>query len=188
MTDFRDYLACNDVVDWRDPVVRQRAQELALADPVDTARNCYQFVRDRISHSLDIDATQLTCAASEVLREGHGYCYAKSHLLVALLRANGIPAGFDYQRLDDGEGGLVLHGIVTLCLPEYNWYRVDPRGGKAGANAIFSPPLEQLAWPGDEPGEENYRVNLSRPVPRVVEALRQPKSVQQLLPDLPREI
>ncbi|WP_338430147.1 transglutaminase domain-containing protein [Synechococcus elongatus] len=28
-----------------------------------------------------------------------GYCYAKSHLLVALLRACSIPAGFCYQRL-----------------------------------------------------------------------------------------
>jgi len=36
----------------------------------------------------------VTCKASDVLIYGTGYCYAKSHLLAALLRANAIPAGF----------------------------------------------------------------------------------------------
>jgi len=39
----------------------------------------------------------VTCSASEVLREGTGICFAKSHLLAALLRAVGIPAGLCYQ-------------------------------------------------------------------------------------------
>lgn len=32
--------------------------------------------------------------ASEVLRERTGFCFAKSHLLAAPLRATGIPTGF----------------------------------------------------------------------------------------------
>ncbi len=182
------YLASSEVIDWQDSAVRRQAEKLAAETPVESARNCFEFVRDAIAHSLDINAGKLTCSASEVLNEGHGYCYARSHLLAALLRANGIPAGFDYQRLGDGEGGFVLHGITTLYLPGYGWYRVDPRGNKPGVCAGFSPPLEQLAWQGDGDGEVNYRMNLSQPLAQIVEALRQPLSVQQLLPRLPADI
>lgn len=58
--------------------------------------------------------------ASEVLLEGTGFCYAKCQLLVAMLRANGIPAGFCYQRLmrDDTGTTFVLHGLAAVHLPE----------------------------------------------------------------------
>ncbi|MEZ0154964.1 MAG: transglutaminase family protein [Candidatus Reddybacter sp.] len=49
-------------------------------------------MRDQISHSLDSQQNPVTYRASSVLEYGTGYCYAKSHLLVALLRANSIPA------------------------------------------------------------------------------------------------
>lgn len=65
------------------------------------------FVRDQIRHSADYRPNPVTCKASEVLRHGTGYCYAKSHLLAALLRANGVPAGLCYQRLSVGDG--VMH-------------------------------------------------------------------------------
>lgn len=182
------YLATSEVVDWQHSAIRKQAEELAAYNPVATARNCFEFVRDAIAHSLDINAERLSCSASDVLGVGHGYCYAKSHLLAALLRANGIPAGFDYQRLDDGKGGFVLHGITTVYLPEYGWYRIDARGNKQGVSAGFSPPREQLAWPARGEGEVNYRINLAEPLPQVVAALRRPLSVQQLLPLLPQEI
>ena len=198
------YLAHDKVVDWQDERVRQQAEKLRAATPLDTARRCYEFVRDEVAHSLDIGASELGCSASEVLQLGHGYsviapcitlppasmqsCYAKAHLLAALLRANGIPAGFDYQRLGDGEGGFVLHGITTVYLPELGWYRIDARGNKPGIDAQCTPPQERLAWRGDAPGELNYRLNLVAPYPAVVAALRRPLTVQQLLPLLPGEI
>lgn len=45
-----------------------------------------EYVRDKVSHSADINEDILTCAASEVLKAGHGICFAKAHLLAALLR------------------------------------------------------------------------------------------------------
>lgn len=186
--DLSAYLASSEVIDWQEDTVKQQVAALASGDTLETAKRCFEFVRDEIAHSVDINAEILTCSASEVLREGHGYCYAKSHLLAALLRANGIPAGFDYQRLDDGEGGFVLHGITNVYLPKYGWYRIDPRGNKSGVDAQFTPPQEQLAWLGDGPGEVNYRLNLAEPLPQVVEALRRPLTVQQLLSQLPAEL
>ncbi len=179
------YLASSEVIDWQEDSVRQQAAALAGDDKLETTRRCFEFVRDEVSHSVDINAEVLTCRASEVLREGHGYCYAKSHLLAALLRANGIASGFDYQRLEDGEGHFMLHGLNTVYLPAFGWYRIDARGNKPGVNAQFSPPQEQLAWPGDAQGEADYHLNLSEPLALVVEALQQPLTVQQLWLVLP---
>ncbi|MCG2991451.1 transglutaminase-like domain-containing protein, partial [Escherichia coli] len=58
--------------------------ELSELEKVKTA---FEFVRDRISHSWDIQSTRVTCKASEVLKYKEGICYAKSNLLAALLRA-----------------------------------------------------------------------------------------------------
>ena len=88
------YLASSDVIDWQQPDVVRLARRLAH-DAVDTTaltRRCFECVRDEIEHSVDFDRSEVTCRASDVLAARTGFCYAKSHLLAALLRANGIPA------------------------------------------------------------------------------------------------
>ena len=47
---------------------------------------CFEFVRDNILHSSDFQLNPVTCVASEVLEHKTGFCYAKSHLLAALLK------------------------------------------------------------------------------------------------------
>ena len=95
------FLRATEIIDWQEPTVQSLAGELSIgaADPVEIARRCFEWVRDEVRHSRDFGLSVLTCSASEVLRERSGYCYAKSHLLAALLRANGIRAGLCYQRL-----------------------------------------------------------------------------------------
>lgn len=58
---------------------------------------------------------EVTCRASEVLKEGHGLCFAKSNLLAVLLRFMDIPVGFCYQTLVH-EDGFVLHGLNAAYL------------------------------------------------------------------------
>ena len=143
-------------------------------DPLVIARRCFEWVRDAIKHTADYRLKPVTCAASEVLREGSGYCYAKSHLLAAVLRANGIPAGLCYQRLSlDGQGApFCLHGLNAVHLPGIGWYRLDPRGNKQGIDAQFVPPAEQLAFRVATPGEADLPEILPDPHPIVVTALR----------------
>lgn len=182
------YLASSEVIDWQESSVLKRASTLYAGDVIKTTRRCFEFVRDEIAHSVDIGAEELACSASDVLHLGHGYCYAKSHLLAALLRANGIPSGFDYQRLDDGNGHFMLHGFNTVYLPRWGWYRLDARGNKTGVDAQFDPPQEQLAWTDGGPGECHYGLNLSAPLAQVITALQQPITVTQLWQVLPSEI
>lgn len=182
------FLASSACVDLEQPALRSQASQLAegLSSPLAIAAACYHFVRDAIAHSWDQRQGPLTCSASEVLRQRTGFCYAKSHLLAALLRANGIPAGFCYQRLQGyAPGEFCLHGLNALYLEGLGWYRVDARGNKPGLDARFDPPREQLAWPADQEGEWNHPAVLAEPLDCVLEALGRAGSIEALAQNLP---
>ncbi|MGW5312523.1 transglutaminase-like domain-containing protein [Nocardia thailandica] len=121
--------------------------------------------------SYDARDPRVTLTASEVLRERVGLCYAKSHLLAAVLRICGIPTALCYQRLAHGDGH-VLHGLIAVYLGGA-WHRQDPRGNKDGVAAEFSLAGERLAWraaPGL--GEVDYPQLLASPAESVVRTLR----------------
>jgi transglutaminase-like putative cysteine protease len=145
-----EYLQATEVIDWQDPAVLELAQHIASGHqtPDLIAKACFEWVRDEIRHSFDYQMNPVTYRASEVLQYRTGYCYAKSHLLAALLRANRIPSGFCYQRLsiDDKGAPYSLHGFNAIYLSEVGWYRVDARGNRKGVDAQFTPPKEQLAF------------------------------------------
>lgn len=187
--EFTPFLAVTQWIDWQHPAVLAKAQALAagLPDQVAIAAACYHFVRDEISHSWDAQRDPVTCAASQVLAEGTGYCYAKSHLLAALLRANGIPAGLCYQRLTirDDQPPFCLHGLNALYLAEFGWYRVDARGNRADVYAEFCPPREQLAFPIRSAGEADLPEIWAEPLPVVVETLTRYHTFQQVAEHLP---
>lgn len=171
-----DFLAPSETIDFAHPLVAAKAKALAgaSADDEAVAKNCFLFVRDRIAHSGDSKAQIGTCTASEVLERGTGWCYAKSHLLAALLRANGIPAALCYQRLTCFEYGTetyCLHGLNAVYLKNHGWYRLDARGNKPGVNAQFTPPVEQLAF-ALGPNESDLPGLYAQPLDVVVEALR----------------
>ena len=185
-----DYLQSTDIIDWQSPKVLHLAGQLAGNTPQLTAKTCFEWVRDQIRHSGDHRLNPVTCTASEVLQAGTGYCYAKSHLLAALLRANSIPAGLCYQRLSiDDEGSVFcLHGLNAVHLPEIGWYRIDARGNKAGVDSQFAPPVEQLAFAPKLAGEADLPGIYSNPCPEVVHLLRTYVTVDQVashLPDMP---
>ena len=183
------FLRATEIIDWDNPPVRSKALELAKgrSSDLEIARRCFEWVRDNVQHSSDYKRNPVTCTASEVLAAGTGYCYAKSHLLAALLRANGIPAGFCYQRLsiDDQGASYSLHGLNAIYLAEFGWYRVDSRGNKPGVNAQFCPPEERLAFSLNFPEERNFPEILPEPLPVVVNALRTYSTWDQVYRNLP---
>ena len=189
-----EFLASTDVVDWYHPDVQTAAWFLAAGetDPVKIAKRAFEWVRDEIQHCIDFERNEVTCRASEVLAHGTGFCYAKSHLLAAVLRANRIPAGFCYQRLSvDGAGPpFCLHGLNAVWLLEVGWYRVDARGNrpsgiKPGINAQFDPPRAQLAFPTQIPGEYELPEILAEPLPAVIDVLTRHSTVAAARADLP---
>jgi len=192
--DFGRYLEDTIVVDWQTQSVLEKARE--LCEPFDReedrARALFEFVRDEIDHSLDVETDLVTCNASVVLREKTGLCYAKSHLLVALLRARGIPAGFCYQRLraTPPARGHALHGFVAAYLHgPARWIALDPRGDNDAVRTVFSLDAPSLAYLTDpDEGECTYPTIFVRPARRVVDMLDKVDSLARIRDRLPSEL
>ncbi|MGB4648238.1 MAG: transglutaminase family protein [Acetivibrionales bacterium] len=157
----------------------------------------FEYVRDAFPHSFDLlrsgkPVSRVSCKASDVLHNGHGICYAKSHLLAALLRIAGIPAGFCYQKLQfsDEDPSLILHAVSAVYLYSLGkWIRLDARGNHENVNAQFSTDKEFLAFPvRPELGEEDGLIIYAEPAHNVVEALNKSETIYDLIKNLPGEV
>lgn len=189
------YLESTDIIDYNSKEVSDLAELLFAEskDSLDYIKNVYEYVRDRISHSADAGEDTVTCSASEVLAAGHGICFAKSHLLAALLRRKGIPCGFCYQKLildDESAPVLIYHGLNGVYLEAYEkWIRLDARGNKEGVNAQFSVETEQLAFPiRPEKGEEDDFVVYPEPDEEILKTMRESKTRTELWENLPTKL
>lgn len=184
-----NYLKETEVINFSHPVVVAMASNLSLGceNDVQIAEKCFAYVRDEIHHSGDYKDEITTYIASDVLENKTGWCYAKSILLAALLRANNIPTGFCYQRLSCSEyvkDVYCLHGLNAIYLKEFGWYRVDARGNKEGVNAIFNPPHEQLAFELEE-NEFDLEEIYENPLSEVIEALKTYTSYEEMIHNFP---
>jgi len=181
------FLTSTPIIDWQAPPVRALALRLRDGDEDSVAivRRCFEWVRDHILHTSDHHLDPVTCSASEVLAHRTGFCYAKSHLLAALLRANGIPAGFVYQRLSVGDGAFCLHGLNAVWLAQFGWCRLDARGNRSDLSASFEPPTEHLPFVPTETGERTFAGVWAEPLACVVAALQTHRDRVGLLAHLP---
>ncbi|MCT2346952.1 transglutaminase family protein [Niallia taxi] len=190
-----NYLLELTEVNYSNPIIKKIGEK--LFDPsqteIEKARIAFEFVRDEISHSWDIQSKRVTCSASEVIEFKEGICYAKSHLLASLLRSQGIPTGFCYQRLmlfDTPEKGYCIHALNAIFFKSLNkWIRVDARGNKEGVNSQFSFEEEKLAFAiNEELHEKDYPLIYVKPHPKIVAVLKENTNALEMykhhLPDI----
>jgi len=185
----QNYLKETEIINYSDSSIQALATSLARGCKTDEeiAKHCFLYVRDQIQHSGDYKDDITTYKASDILKHGTGWCYAKSILLAALLRANNIPTAFCYQRLSCSEyvkDVYCLHGLNAIYLEEFGWYKVDARGNKEGVNAEFKPPHEQLAF---KLAAYEYDLNdlLEDPMPEVLEALKTYTTYEEMIHNFP---
>jgi transglutaminase-like putative cysteine protease len=207
--DLGRYLEDTITIDWQTPAVSDCARRLLApaTSPQDGIERIFHFVRDEIVHSFDLDLDlepdrdragtrptgpdrDIACRASEVLRIGHGLCFAKSHLLAALLRFAGHPTGFCYVRLvDDARPGrFVLHGFNAVYgSATGRWVLLDARGDRPGVSTEcrLAPPFSLAYWPDPERGESFLPLIFKRPGRRVVDALERAPDFEALRRNLP---
>lgn len=169
--DLSTYLLVDKYVDFDKKIIQDKVKKLFNGnfDEIQKVKIAFEYVRDEISHSWDIQSERVTRTASEVLKYKEGICYAKSMLLTALLRSEGIPTGFCYQRLtlgDTPETGYCIHALNAVFLSTINnWIRIDARGNTNGKNARFSIDREQLAFPiRAEYDEVDYPTIFAKPI------------------------
>ncbi|RCW64536.1 transglutaminase-like domain-containing protein [Saliterribacillus persicus] len=178
-SNLKDYLVETDIIDFSHPFIKELSKELFNEGQteIEQIKTAFLFVRDEISHSWDIQGTRITCKASDVLKVKEGICYAKSNLLAAILRLQGIPVGFCYQRLmifDTPEKGYSLHALNGVFISQLNqWIRLDARGNKPGVQAEFSTEIEKLAFTVQpEFDEKDYPFIYTTPNNKTIETLQ----------------
>jgi hypothetical protein len=194
------YLASSEIIDFENLDIQKTAMYLSkdVEDEIQLIKTVYEFVRDDISHSVDISSNKVifrafenrrfsmpqnvVLKASDVLKYKHGLCFANSHLLAAILRYLEVPTGFCYQKLEfDGKMG--LHGLNAVFIESIDkWIRLDARGNENGINAQFSIDNEYLAYsPRKEKNEVDFRVIYAEPNKKVVEILNNSKNLNEAL-------
>ncbi len=179
------YLKPSAYIDFEDKRIQDIISTFTQASDINRIKAAFEFVRDQIQHTYDCKSDVVTRKASEVLDKGHGICYAKSHLLAAILRGMGIPSGIGYQKLtlyDKPENGYCIHALNTVYIAEISkWIRLDARGNKEGVDAQFSIETEKLAFPvRGEYGEKDYRINYDQPHPVIIQTLEKHDSAMTM--------
>lgn len=171
-------LGPTDVIDSEHPTIRRKAGELtaALEAPLDKTRAIFEFVRDRIVYNFAPHIrSRASWRASDTLARGDGFCQQKSVLLIALLRAAGVPAQMGFQHLRDYKiigtryesglpGGVIhFHGLAYFY-HEASWQRLDPTLDAGLVNqrgyrlAEFNPHGETLLPATDRAGQPHFDV------------------------------
>ncbi len=189
------YLEDTITIDWQTPLMMTTAKGLVESCPDRDARirRIFEFVRDEIDHSMDIETEAQTCRASEVLEEKTGLCYAKSHLLAGLLRYAGFPVGFCYVRSVDADrpGRFVIHGFNAVYRAlNASWIYLDARGNNAQVETEcrFEAPWSLAHWPDAEKGERFLPFIYKRPGKRIIDLLERAPSFDALCRNLPDSI
>ena len=135
--DISSFLAETEFCDFNHPEIREKAVAFKneFQDPRVLAQKLFYFTRDITAYSVG----NWNRKASETLREQRGTCTNNANLLVALLRACGIPAGYGVMEVSgpDYFGPIVLphlsvsvskrskHIYAYVYLAE-QWIKCDP--------------------------------------------------------------
>lgn len=112
-----NYLKETKILNYSDPAIQQlvNTRGWQSLDTVSRVKAIYNYVRDEIQFGYNV-ADDIT--ATEVLRDGYGQCNTKATLLMALLRATGIPNRIHGFTIDKA----LQEGAITGI-----WYRLSPK-------------------------------------------------------------
>ena len=187
------FLAASRYIDFDADNIQAKNYELFSdsMSSIDKAQIAFEFVRDEIPHSFDCDATVITARASDVLKHRTGICHAKANLLAALLRSQGVPTGFCFQRItlaDDDSMGYCVHAFNAVYVGD-KWIKLDARGNKPGVHTHFSTEEPSLAFECRPEYEEHFWKGIyAEPHLATMRALEESRRLQDVIEKLPDEI
>lgn len=187
------FLQEDKYVDYKSEIIQKKVKalfSLQMSD-LEKVRIAYEFVRDEIPHSFDCNSTVITAKASDVLKYKTGICHAKANLLVALLRSQGIPAGFCFQHItlaDDESLGYCVHAFNAVFVNN-KWIKLDARGNKEGVNAQLSTDEPVLAFPNRTEYDEYFWKGIyASPHMPTMKMLENANCIQDIIDNIPDTI
>ena len=185
-----EFLKENEYVNYTAENIVLKAKELfkGIDNDIEKTKTEYEYVRDEILHSFDIEAKIITSKASDVLKYKTGICHAKANLLAALLRSQNIPTGFCFQHITlahDNSLGYCVHAYSGVYL-QNKWIKLDARGNTNGKNAQFSLEEPMLAFPNRSEYDEYFWKGIyASPHMDTMKMLENAKTIQDIIDNIP---
>ena len=92
-----EYLKPTELCDCDNAMLKEKADEIVkgVETPKEAALKIFYFMREEIPFGMDYATTK----ASGTLKRRKGFCFTKTNLQIALLRAVGIPARCHYSHI-----------------------------------------------------------------------------------------
>ncbi len=134
----------------KDPIIDAKAKELLVENNfiLDIIRADYSYITQTFEYNKEKanDPNSTRIGAKAALQGGATVCMEYSDAMVAILRAQGIPAraAFGYTSLDTNTEDKVSHQWVQVWLPDYGWLSVDP--SYESANMMIGQSLQYILW------------------------------------------
>lgn len=112
-----NYLKETEILNYSDSIIQNLVNDRNWKelDTVNRVKAIYNFVRDEIKFGYNISDN---VPATKVLTDGYGQCNTKSTLMMALLRATGIPNRIHGFTIDKALQKGAISGI---------WYQLSPK-------------------------------------------------------------
>lgn len=167
MEDIKNFLKETEYCDFSHPEIQKIAKEFLARypDKKELAVTLFYWVRDNIFYRVGLWQRK----ASETLKEREGTCTNKANLLVALLRAGGIPAGYGLMSVKGQEylgpaGNLFARKIASQSVHFYTYVYLDGRWIKCDASddrkfscntSYFNPQSRLVEWDGETDAKLN---------------------------------
>jgi len=112
-----NYLKETPILNYTDSIIQTLVKDRnwASMDIKDRVKSIYNYVRDEIKFGYN---SSDSISATQVLKDGYGQCNTKATLLMALLRATGIPNRIHGFTIDKALQKGAISGI---------WYKLSPQ-------------------------------------------------------------
>lgn len=155
------YLRPTPTIDCDHPSIAEKAKALTSgkADTVDKAVSLFYFVRDEIKYNPYVALHELEhYRASRTLERKEGYCVQKSILLIALVRAAGIPARLHHADIRNHLASEKIKQAIGTNVFTYHGYAdlfLDNRWVKATAVFDIDMCRENRLFPVEFDGRNN---------------------------------
>lgn len=125
-TDQNNYLKETKILDYSNSLIQQLIEQRQWKnlDTISRIKAIYNFVRDEIKFGYNISDD---ISASQILKDGYGQCNTKATLLMALLRATGIPNRIHGFTIDKALQKGAMTGFGYIIAPKnilHSWVEV----------------------------------------------------------------
>ncbi len=147
------YLTSSKFWESDDPYIQDEAKKLVESSSsfLNLVENDYRYINDRLEYDESkANSDNERIGARAALQGGGSVCMEYADSMIAILRAQGIPAraALGYSNLNvlskTNEEGSTRHQWVQVWIPDYGWLSIDPT--YESENMLIGQNIEKVLW------------------------------------------